>query len=94
MQLNLFVPKGREGLLRALDEAARARGVGKNTLVLDAVEQYLHALNSEAPAPRLRTYRLGIQPWSREDVYEEREDHILGRGSLMISETPAEYDPG
>jgi hypothetical protein len=93
MQLNLYVPKEREAVVRALDEAARATGKTKNLLVLDAIEQYLGGIATSEASPKLRTYRLGIiEPWTRETLYEERMDQVAPKGLLRVAETPAEYD--
>ena len=92
MQLNLYVPKEREAVLRALDEMARTSGRSKNALVLDAIERYLGELAAKASShPKLRTYRLGIKPWTREDLYEERMDHIMGVDELRVAESTPEY---
>lgn len=94
MQLNLYVPKERERVVRALDELARRTGQNKNALALEAIAQYVQAQAGNAGSRRgLRTFRLGVQPWSREELYEERAEHILGSGELRVAETPAEYEP-
>ena len=94
MQLNLYVPKERERVVRALDELARRSGRNKNMIALEAIDQYVQAQAGEAGSRGLRTFRLGVKPWSREDLYEERTDHILSGRELRIAEAPAEeYKP-
>ncbi|HVA25202.1 MAG TPA: ribbon-helix-helix domain-containing protein [Chloroflexota bacterium] len=93
MQLNVYVPKEREAVIRALDEMARTSGKSKNQLVLDAIDHYLGDVATGEPHPKLRTYRLGvIEPWSRESLYEERFDSFYPPGVLRVAESPAEYD--
>ena len=92
--MNLYVPKERERVVRALDELARRTGQNKNALALEAIEQYVQAQAGDAGGRRgLRTFKLGVKPWSREELYEERAEHILSSGELRVAETPAEYKP-
>ena len=79
--------------MRALDELARRTGQNKNTLALEAIAQYVQAQAGNAGRRGLRTFRLGVKPWSREELYEERAEHILSSGELRVAETPAEYKP-
>lgn len=80
--------------MRALDELARRTGQNKNALALEAIAQYVQAQAGNASSRRgLRTFRLGVKPWSREELYEERAEHILGSGELRLAETPADYQP-
>ncbi|MGB9887987.1 MAG: hypothetical protein ACPLRW_13480 [Moorellales bacterium] len=68
MQLNVYVPKERETLLRALDAAARATGKPKNEIVLEALERHLA---TTVPEPGIHS--LGkVKPFRRSDLYEGR----------------------
>jgi hypothetical protein len=76
MQLNVHVPKDREDLIRALDEAVRELDRPKSELVLDAVEQYLRDLHRRRRARRaveIPTFDLRAGPGLRRaDLYDER----------------------
>lgn len=68
MQLNIYVPREKEALLKALDAAARSSGRPKNELVLEALEKYLA---SAVPEPGC--FSLGTaKPFRRPDLYEGR----------------------
>ena len=70
MQLNFYVPKQKEPVVRALDEASRRTGRPKNDIILDALDVYLRQ-----HSPRLGSFHLGlvsIPP--RDDVYLDRGD--------------------
>ena len=93
MQLNIYVPNDKEPLLEALDETVRSTGRAKNLLVLDALEQYLRQRPRSAPARQLRTFHLGaIEPWRREDLYDERLDHTLAGPAKRVAERKAQYE--
>jgi len=68
MQLNIYVPKTRAGVLAELDRVSRETGRLKSELVLEALERYL------AGKPRaLGRYHLGeVRPWKRGDLYDDR----------------------
>jgi len=68
MQLNIYIPKGRADILRALDRASRETGRQKSDLVLEALERYL-AENSR----ELGRYHMGETiRWRRGDPHEGR----------------------
>jgi hypothetical protein len=68
MQLNIYVPKDREQVARALDEATRRTGRPKSELVLDALEGYLQQLT-----PQLPSFHLGEVSFpNRDDMYLDR----------------------
>jgi hypothetical protein len=68
VQLNLYIPKEKAQLLRALEAAARAWGRPKNEIVLEALERYLAGT---APEPGI--YSLGeVKPFRRYQLYRER----------------------
>jgi len=68
MQLNIYVPKTRAGVLAELDRLSRETGRQKSELVLDALERYL-----SGKARELGRYHLGeVKPWKRGDLYEGR----------------------
>jgi hypothetical protein len=81
MQLNVNVPKDRESLMDALDEAVGEHKITKSQLVLDAVEHYLADLHRGGlPGDEidLPTFELGvIEPLRRADAYEEHLDEKL-----------------
>lgn len=82
MQLNIYVPKSKAKVLRALEDAAKRTGRQKNELVLEALEAYL---NTDRPG--LQTFNLGEFTFpSREELYSERED--------LIFPTPADDSSG
>ncbi len=70
MQLNIYVPKDKAGVVQALDEAAKRTGKQKNELVLEALEAYL------APTrPRLKVYSMGAMDFPpRDELYLERDE--------------------
>lgn len=81
VQLNIHVPRAREHVVRELEDLARESDHPKSELVLDAVEQYVRRqrrarrANIELPVfPGMGV----IGPLRREDIYEERLDHVLG----------------
>ena len=58
MQLNLYIPKRRRGLIAKLEELVRETGASKNELVLEALEQFLRG--HERPAVDIpERFRLG-----------------------------------
>lgn len=68
MQLNVYVPTGKEQLLRALDEEAERSGRSKNELVLEAIEQRL----APSKVPAYLTYPLGAGNVDRAELYVNR----------------------
>lgn len=70
MQLNVYVPREKESIIRALDQVARRTGRPKNDLVLEALEEHLKKVPVE-----LGVYDLGqvVMP-SRDELYGERWD--------------------
>lgn len=76
MQLNVYVPKNRRGIVRLLDAASKQRGRPKNDLVLEAIERFLRTTAVTHAAPRLGRYHLGsVRTGRRGDLYGRR----LGR---------------
>jgi hypothetical protein len=70
MQLNIYVPKQKEPVVRALDEATRRTGRPKNEIILDALEAYLRQHSA-----RLGSFHLGqVSIPSRDEVYLDRGD--------------------
>ena len=68
MQLNIYVPREKEDVVAALDEAARRLGRQKNEIVIEALESYL-----AAERPPLGVFHLGQAPaFSRDDLYVEK----------------------
>jgi hypothetical protein len=92
MQLNVYVPRERESTVRALERAVRTSGRSKNLMVLDAIEQYLASEQEAPPTRKPRTFKLGIRPWTRADIYEERMDHIMRHDQPQVAEDRATYD--
>lgn len=81
MQLNVYVPKEKAGLIEELDRTAKRTGRAKNELVLEALEHYLRQ-----DKPVWRTFHMGgVEFPSRAEIYEEYEDHKYG---------PQRDDPG
>ena len=76
MQLNVYVPKNKVRLIKALDEATKRTGKQKNELVIEALEAYL-----KEEKPRLETFDMGVFEFpSREEIYAEVEDLHFPRG--------------
>lgn len=74
MQLNVYVPKDKEGLIEELDGTAKRTGRAKNEIVLEALERYLRE-----EKPVWRTFHLGGAEFpSRAEIYEEYLDHKMG----------------
>jgi len=74
MQLNVYVPKEKAGLIEELDRTAKRTGRAKNELVLEALERYLRE-----EKPQWRTFDLGeFEMPSRAEIYEEYLDHKMG----------------
>lgn len=70
VQLNIYVPKGKQDVVRKLDAAARELGRPKNELVIEALEKYLQ---TSARPIRLGTYPSRvIGSLSRRDIYGDR----------------------
>ena len=70
MQLNIYVPKQKEPVVRALDEATRRTGRSKNDFILDALEAYLRQQTA-----RLGSFHLGqVSLPLRDEVYLDRRD--------------------
>ena len=70
MQLNIYVPKEKEGVVQALDEAAKRTGKQKDELVLELLEAYL----AKEP-PQWEVFDLGlIKMPARDEIYMERWD--------------------
>ena len=68
MQLNIYVPREKEDVVAALDEAARRLGRQKNEIVIEAIESYL-----AVERPPLGVFHLGQVPASsRDDLYVEK----------------------
>jgi hypothetical protein len=70
MQLNIYVPKDKQDIVRKLDAAARVLGRPKNELVIEALEKYLR---TNSPTVRLGKYPTRvIGSLSRTDIYGDR----------------------
>jgi hypothetical protein len=71
MQLNVYVPARRAGLLEELDRLVADSGRAKNEIVLDAIQEYLERAMAGAPRREFRVYDLGEgQMPSRAKLYE------------------------
>jgi hypothetical protein len=76
MQLNIHVPRDREGVVVQLENEAQTTGRAKNQIVLDALAAYL-APRPGARRPRLRSWRLEVRDdLHRADIYDDR---LVGR---------------
>ncbi len=76
MQLNIHVPKDREGTMLDLSRLTARLGTPKNLFVLDAIEAHLeHCARHEAERGEIQlpAFDLGIPGHSirRADVYDE-----------------------
>lgn len=70
MQLNVYIPKEKEPVVRALDKVSQRLGKQKNDLVIEAIEAYL-----ERTKPTLGSFDLG------ETLFPERDSLYLERWS-------------
>ncbi len=76
MQLNVYVPGNRRGVVRLLDAASKQSGRPKNELVLEAIERFLRTAAVTHVAPSLGRHHLGhVRTGRRGDLYGRR----LGR---------------
>lgn len=81
MQLNVYVPKEKTGLVEELDRTAKRTGRAKNELVLEALERFLREHR-----PKFEPAHLGVfEMPTREEIYKEYEDYKYG---------PERDDPG
>jgi ketosteroid isomerase-like protein len=70
MQLNVYVPREKEGIVAAVDETARRLGRQKNEIVLGALETYVAAAR-----PPVGIFHLGaVKDVARDDLYLEKWD--------------------
>ncbi len=68
--MNIYVPKGKEALLAALDRAAERAGRPKNELVMEALERYLAETQCSG---ELVSFSLGeMRPAARKELYRDR----------------------
>jgi hypothetical protein len=71
MQFNIYVPKGKVGVVQALERQAEKLGVAKSELMLQAAEEFL-ARRAKEPMV-IPTFDLGN--WklpTRAELYEDR----------------------
>lgn len=69
MQLNIYIPKEKAGILSALDRIAETTKRPKNELVLEALERYLPG----ATVGTLKKFSLGaVDSIHRAELYERR----------------------
>lgn len=72
MQLNIYVSKDDEALLRRLDELSKRTGRAKSAIVLEALQAYV-----ERQRPALGVFRLGeMAAAERGDLYRGRLDRV------------------
>jgi hypothetical protein len=75
MQLNIYVPKSRAGVVADLERVSRETGRQKNEIVLEALARFLAAHGPEIP-----TFHLGsVKSWKRGDLYQDRLDRVVRR---------------
>lgn len=70
MQLNIYVPKDKEGLVARLDSVSRQTGKPKNEMVIEALEQYLRLSPSVGALGAYPSTVTGSL--SRRDIYGDR----------------------
>ena len=70
MQLNIYVPKEKEGLLAQLDAVSKERGKPKNEIVIDAIERYFRLVVVSAELGKYAMGETGLL--SRRDIYDGR----------------------
>jgi hypothetical protein len=69
MQLNVYIPKQKERIVQALDEATKRTGKPKNEIVLAALESYL-----SRSRPELGVFHLGkVEFPPRDELYVDRD---------------------
>jgi hypothetical protein len=70
VHLNVYVPKEKEEIVKALNEVSRRQGKQKNELVLEALKAFL-----EPARPTLGVFHLGeVSIPRRDDLYLEHWD--------------------
>ncbi|MGI6626923.1 MAG: hypothetical protein ACOX4K_00960 [Bacillota bacterium] len=70
MQLNIYIPKGKESLLSRLDSIAGRLGKAKNEIVIEALEQYFRLYAGTVQLGRYNSRVTGSL--SRRDIYGDR----------------------
>jgi len=70
LQLNIYVPKGKEGILAKLDAVSRDLGKPKNEIVIEALERYLRLSAATIELGRYPTKVVGSL--SRKEIYGDR----------------------
>jgi hypothetical protein len=70
MQLNIYVPKHRAGVVAKLDALAKELGKPKNELVIEALERYLRSYAHAGSLGKYATKATGSL--SRQDIYGDR----------------------
>jgi len=74
MQLNVYVPRARAGVVARLDRVVAELGRNKNELVLDAIERIVAELEAQlgADRPSFESFSIGVGEFRRADLYEDR----------------------
>jgi hypothetical protein len=74
MQLNVYVPGPRAGVVARLDRVVAELGRNKNEVVLDAIERIVAELEAQLGAdhPSFDSFSIGVGVFRREDLYEDR----------------------
>jgi hypothetical protein len=74
MQLNVYVPRGRETVVERLDRVVQQLHRNKNDVVLDALENKVLELENQLgrAIPEFLVYQIGAGEFRREDLYGER----------------------
>lgn len=75
MRLNIYVPKGKEKLVREVGQLAKKQRRSKNEVILLALEEYLR--DHRAEAVKFGVYDLGAKRIDRRKLYEQYLDSKL-----------------
>jgi hypothetical protein len=74
VQLNVYVPTPRAGVVARLDRIVERLGRNKNDVVLDAIEQKVAELEARlrSDRPQFEAFSIGVGEFQRADLYEDR----------------------
>lgn len=75
MQLNIYVPKGKEKLVQEIDQLAKKQRCSKNEVILMALEEYLR--NHRADSVKFGVYELGATQIDRKELYGQYLDRKM-----------------
>jgi len=87
MQLNIYVPKRREKLVKEVEQLAKKQRCSKNEIILLALEEYLS--NHRAEFVKFGVYELRAKQINRRELYGQYLDRKMPREKLLALTTEA-----